>query len=609
MRVPFLLLLVATIVGLRAPTAAAQGAPGTRVVTIVNADSVAGAVVDGERVRRLIGRVHLRQDTTDLRAQRATQYLDRDLIVFEGNVEIADPTDTLRARRVSYDSVRRIGRAQGNVRLADAESVLYSDSLTFFRTERRAVFQSPVRLVEREGGGVLTSRRGTYFTDRKEAFFEQDVRLEDESSILTSHFGRYGTEDKRADFRGDVRLEHQRSTRLRADSLTHFRDTEISEARGNVAVLRLGGRNEPEAGTRPDTTRRTLLFGGYAFHDEGAEYSRVESGGHHLLPLVARLTTDSLGVTDTLLVRSRQFEAFQLNAADGRSLPDGATLQRVVGRGEVQLAGARLAAVADSLVFDRLEFEAAVARPVEDDIRLYQSPMAWMNELGSTVYTQLSGDTIQVRGHDEAIDSLRAIGRAFVVRPDSALERNNQMRGQQLLALFRDDSLRAIHVWPSAEAVFFRADSLGQLEGATRVSADSMAFAFLGDELRRVGVYRGVEGTHYPASVVPNPLRLDGPEFDPERRPSRERLLENLPPLDDPFAAPRPPAAAPPPGPDPMLPDTLMLPPVVTGLDAVPVERIPSDEPSPELRPTPAALPPDTESRPDAPPDPRHAPR
>jgi hypothetical protein len=73
--------------------------------------------------------------------------------------------------------------------------------------------------------------------------------------------------------------------------------------------------------------------------------------------------------------------------------------------------------------------------------------------------------------------------------------------------------------------------------------------------LQRVQGVRGIEGTYYDAGLVPNPLRLDGFRYAPERRPTRARLL-----ADDPFERHRPeppdaPPAAPPaeplPAPDP----------------------------------------------------------
>lgn len=530
--------LVAMLLFVAAPVVAQE----SRIVTIVNADSVSGEVVGGERLRTLLGRVHLRQDSTDLRARRATQFLDRDEILFEGAVEIADGADTLNAREVTYNSVTRVGNAVGDVRLADVEAELFSRTVTYFRTARRAEFDEPVRLVEREGGAVLTSARGTYRTDAKEALFEGDVQLVDSTSTLTSARGRYGTEDHRADFFGDVRLVRPPDTRLDADSLTHYRDTEVSYAFGNVRIERFGG-EEGEA-AEADSARRTLLFGGTAFHDERARFSRVERD-----PLLVRLQTDSTGATDTLLVRAVVLEASQPDSLDARALPAGATLQRLVARRAVQLYGPRLAAVADSAVFDRAEFEPegsmTAAPPVEDVIRLFREPVAWMHQRGSAVVTEVSGDSIRVSARGESVDSVRVTGRAFTARPDSALGRINQIRGRHLLALFAQDSLRWIKVWPNAEAVYFRADDAGALEGAVRFSADSLAFRFRGDDLRDVRGVRGIEGTYYDLGLIPEPLRLDGFRYEPERRPTRAALLGDAPLRDLPPAPDGPAPAEP----------------------------------------------------------------
>lgn len=589
-----MVIVTAVALAVVGPARAQEAEPPTetRVVTIVNADSVSGSVVDGERLRTLVGNVHLVQDSTDLRARRATQFLDRDEILFEGAVEIADDLDTLNARRVTYDSKTRVGRAEGDVRLADDEAELFSNSVTYYRSAKRAEFTEPVRLVEREGGAVLTSARGTYLTGSKEAFFEDDVQLVDSVTVLTSERGRYGTEDQRADFFGTVRLQHP-STRLEADTLVHFRDTGISRARGGVLVERFGDRDEPGATTMapadsaampadsagvlpdsvgapadsvpaladrvpPDSTRRTLLFGGEVFHDEPARYSRVE-----IEPLLLRLQADSTGATDTLIVRARVLEASQPDSLEGRAPPPGGTFQRLVARDDVRLFGPSLAAVADSAVFDRLDFDSTRAEPVRDEVRLFRDPVGWLNARGSAVFTEISGDSIRATARDEAVDSVRVLGRAFAARPDSVLGRINQIRGRQMLALFAQDSLRWMKVWPAAEAVYFRADEDDALEGAVRFSADSLAFRFDGDELERVQGVRGVEGVYYDAGLVPEPLRLDGFRYAPERRPTRARLLADNPlerrrerpePPNDPAAAE---PAPPPPVPHDVPPETV----------------------------------------------------
>ncbi len=188
---------------------------------------------------------------------------------------------------------------------------------------------------------------------------------------------------------------------------------------------------------------------------------------------------------------------------------------------------------------------------MRDEVWLYRDPVGWLNARGSAVVTEISGDSIRVAARDEAVDSVRVFGRAFAARRDSTLDRIDQIRGQQMLALFARDSLRWMHVWPTAEAVYFRADDAGALEGAVRFSADSLAFRFDGDALRRVQGVRGVQGTYYDLDLIPEPLRLEGFRYTPERRPTRARLL-----VDNPLDRRRPPPdPGPAPDPAPVLPE------------------------------------------------------
>ena len=184
-------------------------------------------------------------------------------------------------------------------------------------------------------------------------------------------------------------------------------------------------------------------------------------------------------------------------------------------------------------MFDRVEFEADTARARRrrpaDEVWLYRDPVGWLNARGSAVVTEISGDSIRVAARDEAVDSVRVFGRAFAARRDSTLDRIDQIRGQQMLALFARDSLRWMNVWPTAEAVYFRADDADALEGAVRFSADSLAFRFEGDALRRVQGVRGVQGTYYDARPHPRAAPARRLSLHPGAPPHACRLLADDP--------------------------------------------------------------------------------
>ncbi|MEM8560033.1 MAG: OstA-like protein [Bacteroidota bacterium] len=352
------------------------------MVQIVNADSVAGVVEDGQRIRRLIGNVVLRQEETRLRANRATQFLDFDVTLFEGNVRIIEEGDTLTARQVRYSSATKIGEAEGDVRIADSAAVLFAPKATYDSRAKTSYFTEGARLVEEDA--ELTSRRGTYNSESKLATFTDDVRLTDSTTVLTSRRGTYSTRTRRADFAGDVRLEYP-DTYLEADSLVHFRDMQLSEAHGRVFIERFGteepgeegsateapGAEEPEAEadtteivvSEPDplaadslvadslasdatavrdSTLRTLLFGDRATHDERRGFSRIDGQ-----PLLVTLRTDSTGAADTLLVRARILEAYRLDPAslDSMETAEAARRSAVVSRAAVDSVAVDSAAV------------------------------------------------------------------------------------------------------------------------------------------------------------------------------------------------------------------------------------------------------------------------
>lgn len=440
----------------------------TREVEI-SADLLEGGLETGERIRRLIGNVALRQDDTRLWARRATQYLDRREILFTGDVLVVERGDTLRADTVLYNSRSKTGRARGSVRLSDGDVLVFAPS-------------------------------GLYFTREKHAVFEEGVTLVDSSATLRSSEGEYWSDEKRAEFVGDVTLYESRM-QLQADSVTYLRETDISMARGSVFVEHLG---ENESDARADSLSRTLLFGDRAYNDEQASFSRIEGQ-----PLLMRLEADSAGAeVDTLLIRAVLLE---MTRSD--------TLERLVAVDSVRIWQSALAAVADSVVYDRWPGENDTLR---EEVRLYREPMAWFET------NQVNGDTLLIRARGGSVDTLRVRQRAFVARLDTTLQRIQQLKGRHLSAVFRDDSLRSLTVGPQAEAITFRGDEENRAAGGVKMSSDRIRLEFDDDDLARISAVRGVEGTYYSENQLPEPFELEDFRWLPERRPTREGLLQDI---------------------------------------------------------------------------------
>jgi lipopolysaccharide export system protein LptA len=444
--------------------AAPLQAQNTRTVEL-SANSLVGYEQAGGRVNRLLGNVQLRQGETRLWANEAIDTGQDDLL-FTGNVLIVERGDSLRADRVLYNKRTKTGQASGHVRLSDGEVVVQAPS-------------------------------GLYFTEEKRARFTEGVTLIDSTSVLESAGGEYFSDEKRAEFYGAIRLWTEQ-TFLEADSITYFRETEVSIARGHVFIRQEGGGDTAEA----DSTTRTFLFSDWAWNDNLNQTSRLRGQ-----PLLVRVRADTTGTpTDTLIIRAGVIEALR---------PD-STLQRLVATDSVRIWQQEFAAVADSVVSERWRLPDL---PTREESRLYHNPMAWFEQ------TQVNGDTLRILTRDGGIDSLFVRANTFVALFDTLLQRTQQLRGQHLVGLFRNDSLHTLHVGPNAETIYFLKNEDQAPDGAVQASSDRVTFYFAGGELQDFKFFTDVEGTLYSEELLPQPFRLTGFSWRPDERPTKPSLL------------------------------------------------------------------------------------
>ncbi|MFP4227789.1 MAG: OstA-like protein [Salinivenus sp.] len=547
---------------------------------LVNADSLSAQTLDGERVQDLFESVFVQQDTTRLRSNYARRFLDRDRFLFAEDVVIYERGDTLRADTVRYNKNTKVGRARGNVEITDGEV-------------------------------VVRAPRATYYTESKRSVFPDSITLVDSARTLRAQQGTYWSEDKRAEFEGRVRLTDP-ETYLESDSLTYFRDAERSIARGDVFIRRVE-EDESEGGASvPDTTARTYLFGAWADNQEKARYSRVEGRA-----LLVQVRYDSTGAPDdTLALRAHRMDASRSD-----------THRRLIAVDSVRIWQSDLAAVADSVVYDRVlatgpadttaapqsvpdsvrarpqdrgeprerpsedpvlpgtdtlaadsslfladsttgadpsapspasdpadtteaaradpagppsdtargtreslpSSQSAWSRPTADsagalpleETRLFREPVTWFEE------AQVWGDSIRVRARSRSLDTVFVRGSAFAAQRDTTLDRIHQLSGRTLTAFFRADTLRRIQAQPNARAIRFLADETDALSGALETSADQIVLRFRDQQVHRVSVLGGVESTLYQRpDLIPDPLRLEGFQWTPDRKPTRRELLD-----------------------------------------------------------------------------------
>lgn len=450
----------------------------TRSRAYVEADSLSAQIIDDERVQELIGDVFVKQDSTELRSEKAFRYLDRDEFLFLRAVEIVEGPDTLRADTVRYERRNDLGFAFGNVELTDGDVEVRSSEAIYFFDERRAVF-------------------------------EQAVELEDSTAVLRSERGTYLSPERRADFAGNVTLDDPASW-LEADSLSYYRDRRRSEAFGHVFIDRDPGAaaTDPEGAPVDDDEEdtRTWLFGDTAINDEDERRSDVRGNA-----LMVQVRADSLGApSDTVIVDADRLLAQRSD-----------TLNRLTAIEDVRVWQREIAADADSLVYDRTVRPDTSTAPPFEESRLFGDPNAWFEN------AQVHGDTLRTVVRNRTIDSLYVFSNAFAAEEDTVLQRIQQLRGRNMTAAFREGDLRTIRAFPNAETIRFIEED-GRLARGAEASGDEIVIEFDDQQaLKRVRVLSGIQGTLYEPHLIPDPFQLEGFRWTPDARPLKPVLLSD----------------------------------------------------------------------------------
>ena len=483
--------------------------------------------------------------------------------VARGAVRLGDGESVLLAPEVSYDTRAEFATFEGDGEIRHRGAVLTSPSGSYSSARRFAEFDGPVTLTD--SSGTVQAERGTYDARVRRADFAGAVFLRRPDATLDAdslvYFRR--TERARAYGRvvlqrigdggqtGDAPADSSRRTFLFGETLLFDGQAETASARGLEAgpdgpaldplLLVLRG----DGSGRVDTTLARAPRIDAARTVAGADTVTVitTAGGARVWERRLRAVADSVafrrqsgaglavpdGLADAVGGASTGGARAGATSADSSSMrtgtePDTGTARADgtggAGTGKPESPAATTTASAPGTA-PASGAEADAPDPaVRDQIRLFGSrPSVWADG------AQITGDSLAVFATAGAADSLVVRGQAFAARVDSTLGRLQQIAGLRMLGRFAGDELRQLDVWPNAQALYYRATPEGLLDGAFEFSLDSLSFQFEGGELTRIDGDRGIAGTVYGPSNVPETRRLPGFAYTIDGGPTRPGLL------------------------------------------------------------------------------------
>ncbi len=431
--------------------------------------------------------VYMQHEGVEIWCDQAIHYSEDKFVKALGNVIIKQgDTLTMTSKYAEYNGNTKFAYASDNVFMETPSNTLRTDTLFFDRLRQQAYYRSGGTV--KDSSNTLTSKIGRYFMDRKQYSFNTTVKIVNPENTIDSDRLDYYTENGHAFLYGPSTVKGKESTlycergfydtkvktgyaiknaRIDYDKRTVFGDSifynsaiQFASATNNIKVL--------------DTANNSVITGHYAevFKDKDSVFITKRA-------LAATLQeNDSIYIhSDTLMVTGKPEHRIMNGFYD------------------VRIYKSNMSGKSDSINVDQ----------TTGYTKMIDRPIIWSQR------NQMTGDTIKIISNTETekLDSLVVYQNAFLVQEDTLKAGYNQVKGQTLYGLFKDNEIYQVDIDKNTETIFYQRESEGDLKliGINKVLSSSIRLLLNNQEIEDVYYYQNVDGTLYREIDLPENAR------------------------------------------------------------------------------------------------------
>lgn len=509
--IPYAPYLIPLVIVLALPSIAKS----QQTVQIINADSIVAATVDGRRVQKIIGNVHLRTQEMEMFADRAYKYPEADLVKAFGDIQINTGKEVIWADTLIYYTDIDFAKLRSRVIIKSDSTTLFGNAVDYRFTNNVAHFLERIRLVD--PGGILVANKGFYFREADSASFRGQVQLRD--SLNYAEGNRLFTNRARQYYElheNVFAFDKENSTKLKGNYLQSD-STGLSIAIGNAWLVNI---EKDTAGTASAPTESPRTARADSIISVPAD-SLVPAKPDSTFAPPDTAQKNSTSQPDTTHIRAYKIVSIQHRMSDD-------TTTTIKAYKNVRIWTPDFSAVSDSA---RYESQTEV-------FELWGNAKIWYNQI------QLSSPYIWVKLQEGDIKKLVAYPNPFVVRQDTAINRLNQIKGDTLKAFFVEGALEKMNVFPNSHLLRFTKKN-GQSDGAIELTAPKTIIFFEDGKLVELKSRAGdalVSGYYRPDSLISDNKKLTGFSWNPDLRPQKpkEPMRRRFPPIPEepPFKLP-----------------------------------------------------------------------
>jgi len=472
-------------------------------IKIIDADVLRYDKQLGNQVRRLIGDVVLKQDSTYLYCDSAYMYELENSFEGFGNVHIK-MSDTLNiySNLLNYNGNTKLAELHENVRLIDNQSTLYTESLWYDRNTKIGYYLTGGKIVD--STNTLTSKKCYYYTDLKQAYFKDSVVLVNpeytmntdtmryhtdtevswffgptyiisEENLIYCENGWYDTQNNKSQFNKNAYMITDEQ-KLQGDSLYYDRNLDFGKAFQNVIMT--------------DTVQNMLVTGNYA------EFKRQDGFAY----VTDRATAIMVDKNDSLFMHSdtlwMYFDSVQ-------------NLEYMHAYYKTKFFRKDMQGMSDSLIYSF----------ADSTIFMYKEPVLWSEQ------NQLSSDSIRIALSNNQVDSLALISSAFIISMDDTIHKNtfNQIKGKVMVGYFKNNAMDRVQIYGNAQSIFYVRDERQRLTGINTTTSSDMNIYMENNEVIAVVPIRNVDAHMYPENeVLEEDRKLKNFKWIEDRRPMKK---------------------------------------------------------------------------------------
>ncbi|MDJ1479292.1 OstA-like protein [Cytophagaceae bacterium YF14B1] len=480
-------------------------------ITLEFADSLIGAVKNGQETRRLIGNVRLRQGTTTINCDSAYLYNYKNFVEAFGHVRIVqNDSIVITGNNGTYDGQTKFAKMRENVVMNDGKKTLTTEQLDYDMRSNQAYYPNNGTIVEEDN--TIVSKQGYYNTQTKVFTFEKDVVMTNPKYKLTSDKVIYDSHTKVAYFTTLTHIEGKDGTLVSTD-----------------------GEYNTVSGQSVFRSRSSIDYDTYILTGDRLNYDKLNQLGVATGNVILFAKKDSVIVEgDT----ARYFGQAGISKVYGKAL-----MKKLMKKDTLYITGDTLVSIEDKASNSKKIFayfnvrifkkdlqgkcDSLVYNQTDSTIQFYHDPVLWNDK------SQLMADTMRIQLVNNAIDKMYLKTNSFVISLDT-LKNYNQVKGRQMVAYFDTTSqLYRVTVNGNGENVtWVLNDQNTNIRGVNKVECSNMIINLTEGKVKRVAFLNKPDAVFIPPHEIVEPdTRLRGFKWREKEKPARKDVLvrEELP--------------------------------------------------------------------------------